>query len=363
MVRITIMLCWMLFSSTLCFAQEQEGEQQLVSPPKTFFVPHWFFTAQVGGAYDVGEATYKDLISPAAQVTLGYKYNKYFSTRFGLSGWEARNKYAYPEAKYKWNFIQPSFDAMLDLSSLIMGWKPECFAGVYAFAGVGLAYSFNNDDAVEADKRFGIDFQKLWKDHRFNPVVRAGLGADFRITDEWAISTEVNANMMPDHFNSKLGRNDNRDWHFNALVGLKYTIGKSHGETEPIFRTVQSAPAPVVDVPIDKISFNVNIYFTINQSVIRPSEIGKLSELLDYLRKHPRAFVRLSGYADKETGNPEINMRLSIERAQIVSQYLQEEGISESRIRRFAKGDRVQPFDIPSDNRVCICFVYNPDEL
>ena len=43
------------------------------------------------------------------------------------------------------------------------------------------------------------------------------------------------------------------------------------------------------------------------------------------------------------------------------SQYLQDAGIQEWRIRRFAKGDRVQPFDIPEYNRVCICFVYDPD--
>ena len=54
-------------------------------------------------------------------------------------------------------------------------------------------------------------------------------------------------------------------------------------------------------------------------------------------------------------------MRLSRERAQAVSHYLQEAGVEEWRIRRFAKGDTVQPFDIPEDNRVCICFVYDPD--
>ena len=54
-------------------------------------------------------------------------------------------------------------------------------------------------------------------------------------------------------------------------------------------------------------------------------------------------------------------MRLSRERAAAVSQYLQDAGIAEWRIRRFAKGDRVQPFDVPQDNRVCICYVYDPE--
>ena len=209
-----------------------------------------------------------------------------------------------------------------------------------------MAFSFNNDDAVEADKRFGIDFQKLWKDTRWNPVVRAGLGVDYNITDEIAIGAEVNANMLPDHFNSKIGRHDNRDWHFNALVGVKFTLGKSYGYTHALYEDIvqpvtQPEPQPqFVDVPIEKISFNVNIQFLINQSVIRANQIPKLQRLLTYLNEHPRAFIRLSGYADKDTGTPEINMRLSQERAQVVSQYLMDAGIEEWRIRRFAKGDR-----------------------
>ena len=231
-----------------------------------------------------------------------------------------------------------------------------------------MAFGFGNDDAVEADKRYGIDFQKLWPNTRWHPVLRAGLGVDYYVTDNIAIGAEVNAHMMPDHFNSKRGRGHNRDWHFNALVGVKFTLGLRHGRTEATYERRQPLVPPVIerkdsfiDVPIEKISFNVNIHFVINQSVIRSNQIPKLTRLLRYLDEHPRAFIRLSGYADKETGTPEINMRLSRERAQTVSQYLQDAGIQEWRIRRFAKGDRVQPFDIPEDNRVCICYVYDPD--
>ena len=116
-----------------------------------------------------------------------------------------------------------------------------------------------------------------------------------------------------------------------------------------------------VDLPVDKISFNVNIYFIINRSDIRSNQTLKLQRLIAYLNNHPKAFVRLSGYADKDTGTPQINMRLSRERSQVVSQYLRDAGIGEWRIRTFAKGDKVQPFDKPSDNRVCICYVYDPE--
>jgi outer membrane protein OmpA-like peptidoglycan-associated protein len=267
---------------------------------------------------------------------------------------------------------------MVDITTLIDGWEPERFFHLYAFAGVGLNISFNNDDAVNASARMANSyklrelvqltpnyFEKLWEDSRLNPVVRAGIGADFHITDNVALGAEVNANMLPDHFNSKLGKHDNRDWHFNAMVGVKFIIGKSHGRTDPTYQTVHKPVEPkepqFVDVPVEKISFNVNIYFVINQSIIRTNQMAKLRSLIHYLNEHPKAFVRLSGYADKDTGTPEINMRLSVERSQVVSQFLQNAGIEEWRIRRFAKGDRVQPFDIPEDNRVCICYVYDPE--
>ena len=373
-----LLLLGLLFSTSICTFAQQDEEKRLVSLGQDFFVPHWFMSLHAGAAYDVGEAKFSKLLSPGAQASLGYHFTPLFATRLSIGGWEARNRYAYPSEKYKWNFIQPAVDAMVDITTLIDGWEPERFFHLYAFAGVGLNISFNNDDAVNASARMANSyklrelvqltpnyFEKLWEDSRLNPVVRGGIGADFQITEDVSFGAEVNANMLPDHFNSKLGKHDNKDWHFNAMVGIRFTIGKDHGRTEPTYQTVHKPVEPkepkFVDVPVEKISFNVNIYFVINQSIIRTNQMAKLRSLIHYLNEHPKAFVRLSGYADKDTGTPEINMRLSVERSQVVSQFLQNAGIEEWRIRRFAKGDRVQPFDIPEDNRVCICYVYDPE--
>lgn len=373
-----LLLLGLLLSTSICTFAQQDEEKRLVSLGQDFFVPHWFVSLHAGAAYDVGEAKFSKLLSPGAQASLGYHFTPLFATRLSIGGWEARNRYAYPSEKYKWNFIQPAVDAMVDITTLIDGWKPDRFFRLYAFAGVGLNISFNNDDAVNASQRMANSyklrelvqltpnyFEKLWEDSRLNPVVRGGIGADFQITENVSLGAEVNANMLPDHFNSKLGKHDNKDWLFNAMVGIRFTIGKDHGRTEPTYQTVHKPVEPkepkFVDVPVEKISFNVNIYFVINQSVIRTNQMAKLRSLIHYLNEHPKAFVRLSGYADKDTGTHEINMRLSVERSQVVSQFLQNAGIEEWRIRRFAKGDRVQPFDIPEDNRVCICYVYDPE--
>ena len=377
---VTLFLFTIVASAQLVTQQNTQQERRMIRPSTPFFIPHWYAKVQGGMAYDVGEAKFSQLLSPSIQLALGYKFNEYFGLRGSLSGMWAQNRYSYPEKKYSWNFIQPALDAELDLTSIFLGSDPERLTNVYAFAGFGVAYSFNNDDVTDARNEFAKSykfynnplvqiqpnyFEKSWNASRWNPVVRFGLGADYQITDQISIGAEVNGNMLPDHFNSKKGKRDNKDWHFNALVGIKFTIGDSHGRLDPVYEDIVPVVEPVqrqfVDVPIDKISFNVNVYFVINQSIIRANQMRKLTSLLTYLYEHPRAFVRLSGYADKDTGTPEINMRLSIERSQVVSKYLQDNGIEEWRIRRFAKGDKVQPYDAPEDNRVCICYVYDPD--
>lgn len=112
---------------------------------------------------------------------------------------------------------------------------------------------------------------------------------------------------------------------------------------------------------MDRFHFSENIYFTINQTKIRDDQMPKLYRLLTYLENHPRAFVRLSGYADRDTGTPLINERLSEGRSQAVKQWLQEHDIQTWRLRDFAFGDRVQPSQRPEENRVCVCYVYDPD--
>lgn len=361
--KIVLSALLLLSSASLFSQQSSTPTRQLVSPAIEFFVPHWYASIQAGAAYDVGEAKFKNLLSPALQATVGYEFNEFFGARFGVSGLWARNRYAYPETEYKWNFIQPALDVKANLSNLLMGWDLERVFDIYAFLGAGAALSFNNDDAEDADKRFGVDFQKLWSGNRWNPVVRGGLIADFWMTDNMALSVEGNVNMLPDHFNSKKGKNDNRDWHFNALVGLRINLSTSHGVVLPQYREIQPEPVPVVEEPKkrfqddDAVALTEYVQFELNKSVIRSSEYQKINRVIQYLKTHAKAHVELTGFADKQTGTPTINQRLSVERAQAVSEFLIERGISRDRISKYAKGDRVQPFQVNEDNRVTICIV------
>ncbi|MFY9515265.1 MAG: OmpA family protein, partial [Dysgonamonadaceae bacterium] len=77
----------------------------------------------------------------------------------------------------------------------------------------------------------------------------------------------------------------------------------------------------------------------------------------EYLKQNPDAKVKIVGYADKLTGYPEYNWKLSEKRAKAVADVLiNEYGIDSSRISLDWKGDTEQPYPQNDWNRVAIFF-------
>ena len=104
-----------------------------------------------------------------------------------------------------------------------------------------------------------------------------------------------------------------------------------------------------------------DIFFTINSIVVADIEQAKIKDIADYMNKYPKAKVTVSGYADKGTGNAQINARLAAGRADVVVRDLIEKyGISADRITYDSYGDTVQPFAENDLNRVSIC-IANPE--
>lgn len=183
----------------------------------------------------------------------------------------------------------------------------------------------------------------------------------------WLLNIEGNANILSDKFNSK--KAGNCDWQFNVLVGLSIKFGKSYTKTapvyyepepvveqpkaEPVVEKPQPKPAPVVTVEPMKQS----VFFALNSAKIQDDQLAKIESLVKHLEKYPTAKVAVTGYADKETGNPGINMTLSEKRANNVADVLKAKGIAADRIVTDFKGDTVQPNTNPTENRVSICVV------
>ena len=344
------------------------------------FNKHAFITLQGGAQYTLGEAKFSDLLSPNFQLGVGYQFSPAFAARLQVNGLNSKggwNGLGNPPLNetYKYNYFAPGIDLMLNLSNLICGYNPNRVFNVTAFLGGGLNIASGNDDANAIGQRLGAragkyNLEYLWDGSKMRPFGRGGVELAFRLGDKVSLLVEGNANIISDKYNSK--KAGNADWYFNGLVGLRFNLGKTHSKVEKVIETAPAKPAetiptvpvqptkPVVTEPAKPVVDTVeplrrDIFFVINKFEIRPTEEGKVADIAKYLNDNPKAKVALCGYADRGTGNDQINDRLGRQRVEVVKNMLiKKYNIPADRITTDSKGAREQPFAINEQNRVTI---------
>ena len=119
------------------------------------FKRHWFLDIQAGGQYTVGEASFSDLLSPNFQGAIGYQFSPVFGLRGqingiwskgGWNGYKATKDGTPYTASYKWKYVAPGVDFMVNLSNLFCGWNPN-----RVFSKEQLAYEVFGPDAKGSD--------------------------------------------------------------------------------------------------------------------------------------------------------------------------------------------------------------------
>ena len=342
------------------------------------FKKQFYLDIQGGGQYTLGEAKFKDLLSPNIQGAIGYQFSPVFGLRAQMNGLWSKGGWAgfrskvgekpY-NAKYKFKYIAPGVDFMFNLSNLFCGWNPNRVFNISAFAGGGINWAGGNqeinDIAATLENLNDYNLEYLWQGKKVRPYGRAGIDLEFKVSKAVSIMLEGNANMISDKYNSK--KADNPDWYFNALAGVRINLGKSYTKKAKPVEEPAPAPAPKQEyvapkpepkpAPVEKKVEEIrrDIFFTINSYKIAPAEDAKIREVVDYLGKNPEAKVVVTGYADKGTGNERINDRIAAKRAAAVVWMLEKRyGIPAERITEESKGARVQPFAENNMNRVSI---------
>ncbi|MDE6669488.1 MAG: OmpA family protein [Muribaculaceae bacterium] len=345
------------------------------------FQPHWYMQAQIGGQETLGEGSFGDLLCPNAQLTAGYNFNPYIGARLVFNGWQSKgvSEVSGNTYRWKWNYIAPTINAVFNMTNVLGGYNPNRMVEANIFGGIGANIAWHNKDAnniqtaymASHDGRELLDYYWSGTHGRFV----AQFGADFQVnvSKEVAVGLELQANVLPDQYNSK--KAGNADWYFNALVGVRYTFGPKFNTTTRVIEPVPCEPVivekiveKIVEVPVEKIikeepvvkePMRRDIFFTISNTVVSNSEMKKVAEVAEYLKSHPDTKVEITGYADKGTGTMAINLRLSKQRANAVSKALQSKyGIPASRIVVKSMGEEnYQPYPDPIQNRVAICII------
>ena len=345
------------------------------------FNPHWYVQAQVGGQYTLGEISFDKLLSPNAQLGLGYNFNKVVGARLSLNTWQSKagQKVQNTTYKWKWNYVAPMVDATFNLSNLFCGFDPNRVVDFGVFGGIGANIAWGNDEAADAQKAIlanktvsnatsvGVHapLEYLWDGSKAHFAARLGANVDFRVSEKVKIGVELSANTLSDRFNSK--KAGNPDWYFNALVGAKIALGKTYTtKVVPAPKPVEKIIERIIEKPVvapvkeevkevAEENFRRDIFFTIGNSTIAKSQRNKISEIVTYMQENPDAKITLTGYADKGTGSAAINDKIAARRAQTVYNTLAAKGVAKSRMIKESKGCRVQPFEENDMNRVTIC--------
>lgn len=358
------------------------------------FNPHGYLQVQIGGQETLGEIGFGDLLSPNVQVGYGYNFNKVVGARVSLNAWQSKagQEFLGQTYKWKWNYVAPMVDATFNLSNLFCGFNPNRLVNVGVFAGIGANIAWDNDEAATAQSNMNAAYTNLinsaygtttpeankvaksdpalsylWDGTKVRLTGRVGANVDFRVSERVSLGLEVSANTLNDHYNSK--KAGNSDWYFNALVGAKFTLGKSYTtKTVPAPKPVEKiieriiekpapAPAPKTETKQEAVdeNFRRDIFFPIGNSNIAKSQTTKIAEIVTFMKENPDAKITLTGYADKGTGSAAFNDKIAARRAQTVYNTLAAKGVAKSRMIKKSMGSRVQPFEENDMNRVTIC--------
>ena len=382
MKRLTMIAVALLAMCSVASAQQSKSDESLE------FRPHWSLKVQGGVAHTIGEASFAELISPAAQLSATYNFHHAMGVRVGLSGWQGKGSVVAADEIYRFRYGQLNADYVLDLASLIGGFKHDRVCSPYFFAGIGGAYGFDNKEAGELAPKYEGSLPYYWENI---PLVvgRFGAGVDFWVSKKVALGLEANGNFYSDKFNSKQATEDLlADWQINLLAGVTFRLGDNTRPSAVYAAAVAAAEAAAAEAAAKAAAEKAeaerlaaekaaaekaaaekaaaeraakaaensdNVFFTINSTYIRKAEGEKLVKLADWMKANPDFNVALVGYADKETGTPAGNMKLSENRAKVVKERLVKLGVPAERISTAFKGDTVQPFAENNKNRVVIC--------
>jgi len=279
----------------------------------------------------------------------------------------------------KFDYTTVSVDLMGNLTNLLRGRYVEGhWLDVIPFAGIGWVHSFDNKTTNPSYNHF---------------VGRLGLRFNFNVSKNIAIYLEPQLNVTEKEFDGYSGTALG-DGFSNLGLGLQYTINKRFDSMSQFFKLTadeidrlnskinanrylidnhqdilerqqnlldrlekcceEGKTKEVLTQVIEKTHFPDYIRFGLDSYKIEDSELRKIAEMADYLKRNPNSRVLLIGYADRKTGNPRYNLGLSQKRVNVVQAEFKRLGISENRIIIDWKGDKEQPFPQNEWNRVVI---------
>lgn len=356
------------------------------------FWDNWFVGAGAGTQTYFGDHNrqmkFGETLTPHFNVYAGKWFTPGIGARLGVSGFKIKGvtqngahstgeRYSgKPWAGYfltnqKFNYFHLHGDVLFNVSNLIWGVKEDRFYEASPYVGVGYIVTNDKPKAREATANLGV----------LNT---------FRLNSTWSATFDVRSTLVNDRFDGEVGGHKN-DGLLSATVGVVYKITKRALKTtaavipsydDAVAENLQSnlealyqenevlrkqlaitKNDTITEIKTEVITEQrlltapVLITFAINSSELSKEARVNLGFFADVIKKSdPEAVYKIIGYADKSTGRPETNERLSLARAKAVCDVLiQEYKIDANRLKIVGQGGVDNMFyDDPSLNRAVI---------
>jgi outer membrane protein OmpA-like peptidoglycan-associated protein len=387
---------FIILSAVVLTLSVSAQEKEVVTAHKTF--DNWYLGINAGAATPMqkwGDNGFMKGVAPSVGLRLG----KNFTTSFGV----AIDANAYFESTEKSLMKTRTFVDAINLDALGtfnvsnffggylgkprrvelialggIGWSHQFGAlpranGINSKAALDLAFNLGNSRAVQLYLEPAVIFG-LWNNARMvNALSRHGsnfkfdsrsglfqlnVGVNFKFgtsngTKNFAFAQLRDQGEIDDlnaRINELRDENDNKDRRIARDI-------RRIAELEDSLEAAKKVKAPVVTKVTKVVNVNNNVLqptviFGQGKSSVDAAQMASVAMIAKYMKNHPESKILIKGYASPE-GNPELNQKLSVARAQsvkdaLVSRY----GIAASRLTIQGMGATDELFDELDFNRV-----------
>ena len=356
------------------------------------FWDNWYISIDGGASvflspYD-NNLEFTNRIAPNASLNFGKWWTPVFGTRIGLDYMSANgaalsgSAFGWQEAlidgsndlhKQKLHGLRPHVDGMVDLVNLFGGYSPTRVYSLVIYGGFGYGYGWADGSSIS--------------DGMWNVELRGGLINSFHVSKQVDINIEFKLSKydsglcgegraVQNWHNLNASANigfaykfRKRDWTAPVIPVVEPTVCKySDAEGDALVAQLRDANKRIKDLeqqladcqtPVTQVVEEdpaVTVYFSINQSTVRSGDRQVLRALAQSMKENPDQKYVITGYADSQTGTPEINARLREARAKAVYKLLVNYGVNPDQLSTTVDTNPLNKFNYVLDRAATIKF-------
>ena len=383
-MKAKVFMLSLVVALTAFVAQAQEAPEVDNRPAyKTEFeqdpAAHWFIELHGGAAMlpfgnkANGDAEFVDRISPVVSLSLGRWHSPYFATRLRGYAW---NIYSFDQpadqiVRYQNVFGAASLEFMFDVVNYFAPYRENRVFHLIPFVGLGAHMKFYSANDESGDK--------LGTENDYSGLLNGGLALKFRLGKRVDLNLEGQMMVSKNNFQGTQTVHQPADVTALVSAGLTFKLGRVafqpitpmdyelvndlNGQISSLRaqnaelskRPVSCPECPDALAPASTVNVIENVVaFRIGSAKIDKNQMINVYNSAESAKANGGK-IYLVGYADEQTGNPQINMDLSERRAEAVKNALiNNYGVNPNDIVIDFKGDTVQPFATNEWNRVAI---------